>query len=136
MIQFEKLNDKGILPVRATEQSVGYDFSSPETLTLQPNERVVVSTYVKCSFPPNLWLGIYGRSSFIKKGLVNPLGVGVVDADYYNTGLSIGIPLWNVTDKPITIQKGDAIGQGIFHPVILGEDVVTTKRTGGFGSTD
>lgn len=67
---------------------------------------------------------------------MNPLGVGIIDSDYHATGNNIGIMLKNVSDEPITIAKGDAIAQGIFHNVITAGDEVTTERVGGFGSTD
>lgn len=129
-------NNNALIPKRATQHSVGYDFFTPNEVVIEPGQVVVVDTGVKCEFPSNLWLGIYGRSSFARKGLVNPLGVGVVDSDYFGTGNAIGVALWNTGKDQITIPAGEAIAQGIFHHVITAGDEVTTQRTGGFGSTD
>lgn len=128
--------DDRLLPVRATKNSVGYDFVSPEDYEIKPGVTIAIDSGVSCEFSDDLWLGIYGRSSFVRKGLMNPLGVGIIDADYHATGNNIGIMLKNVSDEPITIAKGDAIAQGIFHNVITAGDEVTTERVGGFGSTD
>lgn len=128
--------DERLLPVRATKNSVGYDFVSPEDYEIKPGITIAIESGVSCEFSNDLWLGIYGRSSFIKKGLMNPLGVGIIDADYHATGQDIYIVLKNVSHETITIAKGDAIAQGIFHKVITAGDEVTTERTGGFGSTD
>lgn len=128
--------DDRLLPERATKNSVGYDFVSPEDFEIKPGVSIAIDSGVSCEFSDDLWLGIYGRSSFVRKGLMNPLGVGIIDADYHATGNNIGIMLKNVSDEPITIAKGDAIAQGIFHNVITAGDEVTTERTGGFGSTD
>ena len=128
--------DDRLLPVRATKNSVGYDFVSPDDYEIKPGVTIAIDSGVSCEFKDDLWLGIYGRSSFVKKGLMNPLGVGIIDADYHATGNNIGIMLKNVSDEPITIAKGDAIAQGIFHNVITAGDEVTTERVGGFGSTD
>lgn len=125
-----------LLPVRATKNSVGYDFVSPEDYTIMPNVTIAIDSGVSCEFSDDLWLGIYGRSSFVKKGLTNPLGVGIIDSDYHATGNNIGIMLKNVSNEPIIIKQGDAIAQGIFHKVITAGDEVTTERVGGFGSTD
>ena len=125
-----------LLPVRATKNSVGYDFVSPEDYEIKPGVTIAIDSGVSCEFSDDLWLGIYGRSSFVKKGLMNPLGVGIIDADYHATGNNIGIMLKNVSDETVTIAKGDAIAQGIFHKVITAGDEVSTERTGGFGSTD
>ena len=128
--------DDRLLPVRATKNSVGYDFVSPDDYEIKPGVTIAIDSGVSCEFSDDLWLGIYGRSSFVRKGLMNPLGVGIIDADYHATGNNIGIMLKNVSDEPITIAKGDAIAQGIFHKVITAGDEVTTERVGGFGSTD
>lgn len=128
--------DERLLPVRATKNSVGYDFVSPEDYIITPGVIIAIDSGVSCEFSDDLWLGIYGRSSFVKKGLMNPLGVGIIDADYHATGNNIVIMLKNVSDEPIPIVKGDAIAQGIFHTVITAGDEVTTERVGGFGSTD
>lgn len=125
-----------LLPVRATKNSVGYDFVSPEDYEIKPGVTIAIDSGVSCEFSDDLWLGIYGRSSFVKKGLMNPLGVGIIDSDYHATGNNIGIMLKNVSDEPIIIKQGDAIAQGIFHKVITAGDEVTTERVGGFGSTD
>ena len=128
--------DERLLPVRATKNSVGYDFVSPDDYEIKPGVTIAIDSGVSCEFSDDLWLGIYGRSSFVRKGLMNPLGVGIIDADYHATDNNIGIMLKNVSDEPITIAKGDAIAQGIFHKVITAGDEVTTERVGGFGSTD
>ena len=128
--------DNRLLPERATKNSVGYDFKAPNTVTIAPKETVIIDSLVACSFSDNLWLGIYGRSSFAQKRLINPLGVGVIDSDYFATGNTIKIALLNIGYEEITIKKGEAIAQGIFHSVNIGDDIVDTERIGGFGSTD
>ena len=128
--------DERLLPVRATKNSVGYDFKAPNTITIAPKETVIIDSLVACDFSSDLWLGIYGRSSFAQKRLINPLGVGVIDSDYFATGNTIKIALLNIGYEAITIKKGEAIAQGIFHSVNVGDDIVTTERVGGFGSTD
>lgn len=128
--------DERLLPERATKNSVGYDFKAPNTVTIAPKETVIIDTLVACDFSNDLWLGIYGRSSFAQKRLINPLGVGVIDPDYFASGNTIKIVLLNIGYEEITIKKGEAIAQGIFHSVNIGDDIVTTERIGGFGSTD
>lgn len=128
--------DERLLPERATKNSVGYDFKAPEDIKLKPRVTVIIDSLVACDFSNDLWLGMYGRSSFASKGLINPLGVGVIDSDYFATGNTIKIALLNIGNEEITIKKGEAIAQGIFHSVNVGDDIVTTERIGGFGSTD
>lgn len=140
-IVFEKISSHAddenvVIPTRATQGSVGYDFVAPVGVSLKPNESVAINTGIKAKFPSTLWLGIYNRSSNIKKNLMNYLGVGVIDSDYYDTDEGIRITLLNTGTEDVIIRKGDAIAQGIFHHVITAEDKVDTVRTGGFGSTE
>lgn len=140
-IVFEKISshiddETVVIPTRATQGSVGYDFVAPVGVSLKPNESVAINTGIKAKFPSTLWLGIYNRSSNIKKNLMNYLGVGVIDSDYYDTDEGIRITLMNTGTEDVIIRKGDAIAQGIFHHVITTGDEVDTVRTGGFGSTD
>ena len=128
--------DERLLPVCATKNSVGYDFKAPNTVTIAPKETVIIDTLVACDFSNDLWLGIYGHSSFAQKRLINPLGVGVIDPDYFATGNTIKIVLFNIGYEEITIKKGEAIAQGIFHSVNIDDDIITTERLGSFGSTD
>lgn len=139
-IVFEKISSHAddenvVIPTRATQGSVGYDFVAPVGVSLKPNESIAINTCIKAKFPSTLWLGIYNRSSNIKKNLMNYLGVGVIDSDYYNTDEGIRITLLNTGTEDVIIRKGDAIAQGIFHHVITTGDEVATVRTGGFGST-
>lgn len=136
VIRFEKTTDIAIMPRRATKGSVGYDFFTFKDIEIHPYMTVIVNTGIRCFFPDSYWLGIYGRSSFAIKGLINPLGVGVIDSDYYGTGNDIRIVLFNNSSQTVNISKGEAIGQGIFHRATTIGDTVDEERTGGFGSTD
>ena len=105
--------DKGInIPKRSTKHSAGYDFEAAETIVLP-----------------------------LKHFLVLPNGVGVVDSDYYNNEGNEGhiyFQLLNFGLFDKEIQKGDRIGQGIFHSFLKAdEDDVeeANERTGGFGSS-
>lgn len=145
MRRFEKVskyqNEDFELPVRATNQSAGYDFASIEDLIVQPKEIVLVKTGVRVKMPKNEVLLLFPRSSLpIKKGLTMSNGVGVIDADYYfadNEG-HIMIQIYNFTDKPVTIEKGERLSQGIFTNFYQTVDDETEDkiRLGGFGSTN
>lgn len=65
----------------------------------------------------------------------------IVDRDYYNNSDNEGeifIQLINMTPNPLHIKKGDKIGQALFIPYVLPENVKpeNSKRLGGHGSTD
>ena len=88
------------------------------------------------------YLQLVSRSSGpIKKRIMMPNAVGIVDADYYNNPSNEGeifFQFINFGVKDVVIKKGERIGQGIFLPYLLADGDDTTEkaqRQGGFGST-
>ncbi|WP_262315043.1 dCTP deaminase/dUTPase family protein [Lacticaseibacillus parakribbianus] len=102
---------------------------------------LLVPTGVKAYMQPNEVLILANRSSNpLKRGLIIPNGIGVIDADYYNNDNNEGeifIQMVNLSPKDVVIQQGERIGQGIFMPYLLADGDLgnTNTRTGGFGST-
>lgn len=104
---------------------------------------VLVPTGIKAYMGDSEYLQLVSRSSApIKKRLMMPNAVGIVDADYYNNDGNEGeifFQFINFGLKDVTIKKGERIGQGIFLPYLLADgDELAQKalRSGGFGSTD
>lgn len=129
------------LPERATKGSAGYDFFVAEDTTIGPGEIVLVPTGVKAQIDEGYWLELAVRSSTPRKlGLILANGIGIVDSDYYNNPDNEGhimFQVYNITNKTVTLGKGNRIGQGVFVPYNLtDDDNIKRIRTGGFGSTD
>ena len=128
------------LPTRATEHSAGYDFYSPVSVTIQPNEMVMIWTDVKAHMYYDNVLLINVRSSMGKQPIMIANTQGWIDSDYYsnadNDG-NIGFRLLNLGDTPYEIKGGDRIGQGMFVKFgTVKDDNTTATRSGGFGSTN
>jgi dUTP pyrophosphatase len=126
------------LPIRKSIDSAGYDFFLLETKTLQPKELHKFWTDIKIKLPPGTSLELLIRSS-LGDDLEIPNKVGLIDRDYYdnpdNDG-NICFKIRNVSDRPITLKKGERIGQGVIRKFyIVEDDQVTDKRMGGLGST-
>ena len=101
----------------------------------------LVPTGIKCEMPQDMYLELSVRSSCpLKHWLILANGVGVIDSDYYNNPDNEGhiyFQIINLSPFDIILQKGDAIGQGIFKKYYTIEDSRSLgERTGGFGSTD
>lgn len=85
--------------------------------------------------------GTYGRvaprSGLAWKNFID-VGAGVIDQDYRG---NVGVILFNHSDTPFEIKKGDRIAQlileRIVHPVVVEADTLsdTDRGAGGFGST-
>ena len=148
MIKFEFVsritnNDNLKLPEKGSKKAAGYDFFNPEEVTIQPHTVTYVKTGIKALFPDDMVLLLFNRSSNPKKkNLILINGVGVVDADYYNNEDNegeIAFAFYNISAVPVTLQKGEKLGQGMFTIYkdvtdYIDEDV--EERKGGFGSTN
>ncbi|MDV3167072.1 MAG: dUTP diphosphatase [Vigna little leaf phytoplasma] len=131
------------LPQRKTFFSAGYDLASAETITITPQQIVLIPTGIKAYFPSNKVLLIYARSSLIlKKKLMLANNVGIIDHDYYNNSQNEGhifIPLLNLSSEIISVEKNERIAQAILHDYYITKDdylAIKQKRQNGFGSTD
>ena len=133
-------NETDLLPVRETTHAAGYDLKAAETITILPGEIKLVPTGLKAYMQDGEVLYLYDRSSGAKKlGIVLVNSVGVIDGDYYNNpgneGLMYG-QFINITDKPVTIEKGTRMAQAVFAPFLVSDgDTANGERVGGFGST-
>lgn len=129
------------LPERSTTGSAGYDFFCPFKVTISSKTSFIVPTGIKAWMEPDEYLMLCNRSSNpTKKGLILINGVGIIDHDYYNNPDNegeIGFCFFNMSDKDVTIEAGEKLGQGIFHTYLVADNECspTNTRTGGFGST-
>ena len=137
LLQVQRLNTNAQLPVRATSGSAGYDLTSCEDKTIPARGRGLVATGLKIAIPLNTYARIAPRSGLAVKNGID-VGAGVVDSDYRG---SVGVVLFNHSDEPFDIKKGDRIAQLILEyivtPSVVELEVLddTTRGQGGFGST-
>lgn len=134
--------DKNLpLPKYETEGSVGFDILSREDIVVSPRGIGLIPGNIIVEVPRGYMLLVASRSSTpIKKGLLTPHGIGIIDHDYCGPDDEIKIQVHNFTDKPVKISKGEKIAQGLF--VRIDKFAWTEKQEikkdnrGGFGSTD
>lgn len=130
------------LPKRATKGSAGYDFFSPISFTLKPNETIKIATGIRVKMQENWVLMLFPRSSLgFKYRLQLNNTVGIIDSDYYDSDNEghIFIKITNDTNesKEFSIDENNAFAQGIFIQYgLCVDDEVDAKRNGGFGSTN
>ena len=139
--EINEIYDSIILPARATQGSAGYDFHSPVSFKLKPNETINIPTGIRVKMEEGWMLAIFPRSGLgFKYRLQLNNTVGVIDSDYAysdNEG-HIFVKLTNDSNegKSVKIEAGDAVAQGVFMPYgITVDDDATAQREGGFGST-
>ena len=129
------------LPKRATKGSAGYDFFTPFSIALKPNETIKIPSGIRVKIQDGWFLAIFPRSGLgFKYRLQLNNTVGIIDADYYNATNEghIIIKMTNATNenKTVEVKELTGIAQAIFLPFgVTIDDEVNEIRVGGFGST-
>jgi dUTP pyrophosphatase len=140
-VKIKRLDKDLPLPQYETGGSVGFDLLCRESVTVAPQTVALIPANVIVETPPGYMLMVTLRSSTPRKrGLLIPHGVGVIDPDYCGEGDEIQIQIYNFTDQPVTVERGDKIAQAIFVRVDIAEwsevSEMGSETRGGFGSTD
>jgi|FLOH01.1.fsa_nt_gi dUTP pyrophosphatase len=136
-MKIKLLNDKAIIPTRATNGSVGYDLYSTIGFTLFPEQSILIPIGIAMEIPRGLAGIISHRSGQHLRKMVS--AYGVIDNDYVG---EIMVCLINHSyGNQFVVKEGDRIAQIVFHQVTYPDmEVVenlgdTTRGEGGFGST-
>ena len=128
------LGPNGKVPVYKTKQAACADVYLPEDVTIEPGKVACPGLQLGFEIPAGSKIVMYPRSSLlIKFGIIQP--TSIIDADY--SGMEIHAPLYNATDKPVTLKAGDRVAQVELQEYsrVLDWNFESNERTGGFGST-
>lgn len=141
-LTFKKIDEKAIIPSRATKFSAGLDICAclDEPVILESGEIKMIPTGLTAMTDcDDVALLIYPRSGLSTKyGVTLANCVGVVDSDYRGAWF---IPLINNGKQPFTVEHGMRIAQLIPTKVLFPEieisDTLTETERGesGFGSS-
>lgn len=121
------------LPGPQTGGAAGFDLITREDTTIQPGEFGLIPANVIVEVPEGYALIVAARSSTPRRtGLAIPHGIGIIDSDYRGDGDEIKVQVWNTTDAPVTVARGERIAQGILVKI---ESVSWQPDTAAFGDT-
>src|SRR5574340_231273 len=143
IVEFLQLQNGAGLPVPhyQTEHAAGVDLYAAidEETAIAPGAWKLMPTGISVAIPEGYEGQVRPRSGLaLKHGIGMLNGPGTIDADYRG---EIGVILFNFSDKPFPVRRGDRIAQMVFLKVEKAQfRVVTglaeTKRgIGGFGHT-
>lgn len=133
------LGEQARLPTFSYDDDAGLDLIVSENTTIPPGQFIDIQHDVAVQLPEHTWGMITGRSSALRRlGLL--INQGVIDAGYRGP-LFAGV--WNLTDSPVVVWKGERIAQLIlipnetrlYRPVQVDRLNETPRGTDGFGST-
>ena len=135
-------NSSGMpVPHYQTEHSAGVDLYAAVDgdLVIGPGTWKLVPTGIAVAIPEGYEGQVRPRSGLsLKYGIGMLNGPGTIDADYRG---EIGIILFNFSERPFTVHRGDRIAQLVFAKLTKAEfrkvDVLpeTRRGGGGFGHT-
>lgn len=139
-VRIKRIDASLPLPVYETDGSVGFDIMARTDCEIAAKSLAFIPSNLIVETPKNYMLVIALRSSAPrKKGLIKPHGIGIIDGDYCGPKDEIKIQVYNFTDSPVTVKRGEKIAQGIFVKIGKAKwkevDEARKKTRGGFGST-
>ena len=147
-IQLKFFSEDATIPKYATSGSAAVDLCAINGFPVGENEYTLeagqkarfgagIGVYIADDSLAALVLPRSGLGT--KHGIILSNGTGLIDSDYQG---EIGITLWNSSDKPFIVKRGERITQMLIVPVVQAEfDLVTEfsnitcRGAGGFGST-
>jgi len=139
-VEIQRVDTSLPLPQYESKGAVGFDLITRETTIVEPGSIALVPSNVIVRVPEGHMLIITPRSSLPrKKGLVCPHSIGIIDQDYHGTEDELLVQVQNISQEPVTVERGERIAQGLFVRVDQAKwnevDDHGAETRGGFGST-
>lgn len=139
-IKIKRIDTSLPLPEYQTSGAVAFDIYAREPMTIAPKTIARIPTNLIIKIPTGYVLSVVTRSSTpVKKGLLIPHGMGVIDQDYCGENDEILYQVYNFTDEAVTVDRGERVGQAMFLRVDQMEweevDAMSEVSRGGFGTT-
>lgn len=128
------------LPQYHTSGSCAFDFYARVETVIPPRHFARVPTNLIIQVPAGFTLYTSARSSMPeKKNLIIGNAPGIIDRDYCGPEDEIKIIVYNLSETPVTITRGERIAQGVFvkseNAEFTEADEIKSNSRGGFGTT-
>lgn len=139
IIKIKRFDKEVPLPESKTEGAAAFDFHARISMEILPGQIQYVPLNVAVEVPEGHFLLLVARSSTHKKGIIMANGIGIMDPDFFGDEDEYKAAYYNFTDKPVMIEKGERIAQGLIikREAITWQEVdnMQNKTRGGFGTT-
>lgn len=127
------------VPEYKTNGAVAFDCHARESVVVEPGKIALIPLNVAVKPPKNHCVILAARSSFYKRGLICPNGIGVGDEDFCGDNDEWNFVVLNYTNMPVTVPRGDRVAQMLVLPYVKGHlrevKKMKAKTRGGFGTT-
>src|SRR3989344_107480 len=138
-IKIKRFDKELPLPKYKTAGAAGFDLSAREKTTIGPMAIGYIPLNVAIETPRDHFFVLAARSSTHKMGLMPANGIGIGDSDFRGDEDEYKIALLNFTNKPVTVERGIRIAQGIFVKFTKADwkevSKMKSQTRGGFGTT-
>jgi dUTP pyrophosphatase len=139
-VKIKRIDTSLELPKYETAGSAFFDLLVREEVRIEAGEIGFLPLNIIVQTPEDYFLLLVPRSSTpIRHGLLIPNGIGVIDPDYQGDEDEIKLLVYNFTQEPVVVKRGERIAQAGFVPVekVKWNEVTTmpAQSRGGFGST-
>ncbi|MFH0937045.1 MAG: dUTP diphosphatase [Candidatus Daviesbacteria bacterium] len=138
-VEITRVDTELELPKYETSGAIAFDLTARVTTLIEPNSIGRVPVNIIIQIPEGYMLLIKDRSSTAKKKglLCTP---GFIDQDFCGPEDEIQLQFYNFQKEPVTIERGERLGQAAFVRVDIAEwkevEQIDKPTRGGFGSTD
>ncbi len=127
------------LPEYKTPGAAAQDCYVREDMTIAPRSIGYAVLNFALKPPAGHFVIMAARSSLHKRGLMMANGIGVIDEDYCGDGDEYRAILYNFTDEPVEVKRGERVTQIIVMPYDKVEwkevDTLGAPARGGLGTT-
>lgn len=139
IVKIKRIDPSVPVPEYKTQGAAALDCYVREETTIQPGAIGYAPLNFAVEPPKGHFLLLVARSSLHKRGLMMAHGVGIGDEDFAGDGDEYRAPLYNFSNEPVTVLRGDRVAQLLFlaHERIEWDVVESLGHPdrGGIGST-
>ena len=139
-VKIKRIDKELQLPIYQTSGSVAFDVVCRTDTTVAPKSIARIPGNIIIKVPEGYALIIALRSSApVKKSLMKPHGIGILDNDYCGEEDEMIIQVYNFSDSVVEVKRGERIAQAMLVKVekadLVEVDKMDDTSRGGFGST-
>jgi len=138
-IRVKRFDKELPLPEYKTPGAAAMDCYVREGTTIPAHSTAVVPLNIALQPPAGHFVLMAARSSTFKRGLMMANNIAIFDEDYCGDGDEYLLSLYNFTDQPVVVEKGDRLSQIIALPFNRVEwdevEFLENKDRGGIGTT-
>ena len=138
-VRITKIHPDAVLPEYKTPGACCFDLVCIQDDVVPPKTIMKLPTGLVVCVPEGYMLMVASRSSTPKRGLQIIQGVGILDQDYCGPNDELQLMIYNYTDQPVQVKKGDRVYQAGFVRIDHAEwdegPTMTKESRGGWGST-